>query len=149
MEGSMSNQETLPPVTISTGDYDRLAFVAAFGLNFQQDRPAAAMLADELIRARVVTPRAIPPSVVTMHSRIEFRSDVISDVQCATLVYPRETNGKPNRISVLSPEGAALIGLSEGQSITWRASKGWRSLTLLRVLYQPHGRFVEPWRELS
>ena len=68
----MIKQETLPPLTISTGDYDRLAFLASFGLNCQQDRPAAAMLADELIRATVVTPRAIPPSVATMHSRLEY-----------------------------------------------------------------------------
>ena len=36
------------------------------------------------------------------------------------------------------PVGAALIGLSEGQSIRWQTPKGgWRSLTLLRVIYQP------------
>jgi regulator of nucleoside diphosphate kinase len=145
----MIKQETLPPLTISTGDYDRLAFLASFGLNSRQDRPAAAMLADELIRATVLTPRAIPPSVATMHSRLEFRDDVTWDVRCATLVYPDEDDGAADCVSVLSPEGAALIGLSEGQSITWRTPKGWRSLTLLRVLYQPHGRFVEPWRELS
>jgi regulator of nucleoside diphosphate kinase len=145
----MIKQETLPPVTISTGDYDRLAFLASFGLNFQQDRPAAAMLADELIRATVVTPRGIPPSVATMHSRLEFRDDVTWDVRCATLVYPDEDDGAADCVSVLSPEGAALIGLGEGQSITWRTPKGWRSLTLLRVFHQPHGRFVEPWRELS
>jgi regulator of nucleoside diphosphate kinase len=145
----MIKQETLPPLTISTGDYDRLAFLASFGLNFQQDRPAAAMLANELIRATVVTPRAIPPSVATMHSRLEFRDDVTWNVRCVALVYPDEDDGEVDRVSVLSPEGAALIGLSEGQSITWRTPKGWRSLTLLRVLYQPHGRFVEPWRELS
>jgi regulator of nucleoside diphosphate kinase len=145
----MIKQEILPPVTISTGDYDRLAFLATFGLNFQQDRPAAAMLANELIRATVVTPRTIPPTVATMHSRLEFRDDVTWDVRCATLVYPDEDEGGADRVSVLSPEGAALIGLDEGQSITWRTPKGWRSLTLLRVLYQPHGRFVEPWRELS
>lgn len=145
----MIKQETLPPVTISTGDYDRLAFLASFGLNFQQDRPAATMLANELIRATVVTPRALPPSVATMHSRLEFRDDVTWDVRCVTLVYPDEDAGEADQVSVLSPEGAALIGLSKGRSITWRTSKGWRSLTLLRVLYQPHGRFVEPWRELS
>lgn len=144
----MIKQEILPPVTISTGDYDRLAFLATFGLNFQQDRPAAAMLANELIRATVVTPRTIPPTVATMHSRLEFRDDVTWDVRCATLVYPDENEGGADRVSVLSPEGAALIGLDEGQSITWRTPKGWRSLTLLRVLYQPHGCFVEPWREL-
>jgi regulator of nucleoside diphosphate kinase len=144
----MIKQEKLPPVTISVGDYDRLAFLASFGLSNRQDRPAATMLANELIRATVLTPRAIPPFVATMHSRLEFRDDVTWNVRCATLVYPDEDDGEDSSISVLSPEGAALIGLSEGQSITWQAPEGWRSLTLLRVLDQPHGRFVEPWREI-
>jgi regulator of nucleoside diphosphate kinase len=145
----MIEQEPLPHVTISTCDYDRLAFLASFGLTSPQDRPAAAMLANELIRATVVTPRAIPPSVATMHSRLEYRDDATWDVRCATLVFPDDDDGEADCVSVLSPEGAALIGLSAGQSITWRTPKGLRSLTLLRVLYQPHGRFVEPWRELS
>ena len=140
----MIKQETPPPLTISTGDYDRLAFLASFGLNFQQDRPAAAMLADELLRATVVTPCAMPPSVATMHSRLEFRDDVTWNVRCTTLVYPDEDYRAADHVSVLSPEGAALIGLSAGQSITWRTPTGWRSLTLLHVLHQPHGRFVEP-----
>ena len=145
----MIKQESLPPVTISVGDYDRLAFLASFGLSNRQDRPAAAMLANELIRATVLTPRAIPPFVATMHSRLEFRDDVTWNARCATLVYPDEDDGEAYCVSVLSPEGAALIGLGERQAITWRTAQGWRSLTLLRVLYQPHGRFVEPWRELS
>ncbi|RDI52262.1 regulator of nucleoside diphosphate kinase [Microvirga subterranea] len=145
----MIKQETLPPLTISTGDYDRLAFLASFGLSNQRDRPAAAMLANELIRAMVLTPRAIPPFVATMHSRLEFRDDVTWTVRRAMLVYPDEDSREADCVCVLSPEGAALIGLSEGQSITWRTPEGWRSLTLLRVLHQPHGRFVEPWRELS
>lgn len=64
----MIKQEALPPLTISTGDYDRLAFLASFGLTSPQDRPAAAMLANELIRATVLTPCAIPPFVATMHA---------------------------------------------------------------------------------
>jgi regulator of nucleoside diphosphate kinase len=32
VEDTMIKQESLPPVTISTGDYDRLAFLASFGL---------------------------------------------------------------------------------------------------------------------
>jgi regulator of nucleoside diphosphate kinase len=140
----MIKQETLPHLTISTGDFDRLAFLASFGLNFQQDRPAAAMLANELLRATVVTPCAIPPFVATMHSRLGFRDDATWDVRCVTLVYPEEDDGEVDRVSVLSLEGEAPIGLSEGQSITWRTPNGLRSLTLLRVLHQPHGRFVEP-----
>lgn len=145
----MIKQERLPPVTISSGDYDRLALVATLGVHSLRDRPAAAMLANELIRATVLTPRAIPSSVATMHSRLDFRDDVTWEVRCATLVYPEEDDGEPDLISVLTPVGAALIGLGEGQSITWRTPKGWRSLTLLRVLYQPYGQFVEPWREIS
>ena len=57
----MIKQETLPPLTISTGDYDRLTFLASFGLNSWQDRPAAAMLADELIRATVLMPGPFRP----------------------------------------------------------------------------------------
>jgi regulator of nucleoside diphosphate kinase len=148
-EDIMIKQECLPPVTISAGDYDRLAFLASFGLSSRRDRPAAEMLGTELIRATILTPRAIPPFVATMHSRLEFRDDVTWDVRCAMLVYPDEDDGQADCISVLSPEGAALIGLREDQSITWRTPQGWRSLTLLRVLHQPHGRFVEPWREIS
>lgn len=149
-ENIMIKQESLPPVMISAGDYDRLAWTATVGVNSPQDRPAAAMLANELMRATVLTSRTIPSSVATMYSRLEFRDDVTFAIRCATLVYPSEADGEDDRISVLTPVGAALIGLSEGQSITWQTPRGgWRSLTLLRVLYQPHGRFVEPWREIS
>lgn len=135
----MIRQENLPSVTISTGEFDRLAFLASFGLGSRRVRPAAAMLADEMIRATVVPPEAIPPSVATMHSRLEYRDDVTGGVRCATLVYPHEDNGQPELLSVLSPEGAALVGLNEGDSIMWRTPEDCRSLTLLRVLRQPHG----------
>ena len=72
----MIKQETLPPLTISTGDYDRLAFLASFGLNFQQDRPAAAMLANELIRATVVTP--------SRHSAIRGHDALAAGVSATT-----------------------------------------------------------------
>ena len=140
----MIRQENLPPVTISAVDYDRLAFLASFGLTSRQDRPAAAMLANELIRATVLAPRAIPPCVAAMHSQLEFRDGVTWNTRCATLVFPDEDDGAEERISVLSPEGAALIGLREGQSITWRMPEGWRSLTLLRVRGRPHGPLAEP-----
>ncbi|MEZ0170972.1 nucleoside diphosphate kinase regulator [Microvirga sp. TS319] len=143
----MMRQGKLSPVTIAAGDYERLTGLVTVGANDPGDRPAAAMLAGELMRATIVTDHAIPRTVATMHSRVEFRDDVTLDVCCATLVYPGEADEKPDRISVLSPIGAALIGLREGQSIAWRTPKGWRSLTLLQVFYQPYGQFVVPWRD--
>lgn len=50
------------------------------------------------------------------------------------LVYPDEADVLEVKISVLTPIGAALIGLSVGQSIEWQTpAGGWRSLTVLQV----------------
>jgi regulator of nucleoside diphosphate kinase len=55
-------------------------------------------------------------------------------VRRATLVYPDEADLDAGRISVMTPIGAALIGLSVSQSIEWQTlSGGWRSLTVLAV----------------
>jgi len=44
-------------------------------------------------------------------------------------------------VSVLTPVGAALIGLAEGASITWDTRTGeTRRLTVLRVEPAPAGR---------
>jgi regulator of nucleoside diphosphate kinase len=50
------------------------------------------------------------------------------------LVYPHEADVTAGKISVLTPIGAALIGLSVSQSIEWETNLGdRRSLTVLRV----------------
>ncbi|WP_046862158.1 nucleoside diphosphate kinase regulator [Microvirga massiliensis] len=134
----MSKPANFPPVTISTNDYDRLAWIATAGMMSRRAPPVAEMLADELVRATVVAANAVPPSVVTMHSRVEFRDETTGQTSRLTLVYPGEDDGDTGLISVLTPIGTALIGLSEGQSIRWRTATGeWKTLTVLRVLYQP------------
>jgi regulator of nucleoside diphosphate kinase len=51
-----------------------------------------------------------------------------------TLVYPTEADIAAGRISVLTPIGAALLGLAEGQSIDWTARDGRvRRLTIVEV----------------
>jgi regulator of nucleoside diphosphate kinase len=69
-----------------------------------------------------------------MGSQVEFRDDTTGQVRSVTLVYPHEADLAAGKISVLTPIGAALIGLSASQSIEWQApSGGWRSLTVLKV----------------
>ena len=51
-----------------------------------------------------------------------------------TLVYPGEADIEQGKISILTPIGAALIGLSKGQSIDWATRTGEiRRLTVLEV----------------
>jgi regulator of nucleoside diphosphate kinase len=50
------------------------------------------------------------------------------------LVYPAEADIEAGRISILTPIGAGLIGLREGQSILWPDREGReRRLTVVRV----------------
>jgi regulator of nucleoside diphosphate kinase len=51
-----------------------------------------------------------------------------------TLVFPAEADIAEGKISVLTPVGAALIGLTEGQSIMWTTRDGRdQELTILSV----------------
>ncbi len=61
--------------------------------------------------------------VVHMGSPVTFKSDD-GQVRTLTLVYPVDESLDQHRISVMTPVGAALIGLGVGQSISWPARDG-------------------------
>lgn len=91
-------------------------------------------LLDELARARIVDDDVAAPSLVTMGATARFRDDDTGRVTEATLVYPREAGSRDHVVSVLTPVGAALLGLSLGQSIEYETIDGRRKrLTVLAV----------------
>jgi regulator of nucleoside diphosphate kinase len=99
---------------------------------------AAAQLARELKRSIVMDDNQIPSDVATMGSRVEFRIEGTGLTQVATIVYPGDGHLYDDAISVLTPLGSALLGLSEGLSISYAGPDG-RSVevTILRILHQP------------
>ena len=69
-----------------------------------------------------------------MNSSVVFRDDASGQERAITLVYPEDADVDAGWISVLTPIGAALIGLSNGQTIEFQLPGGsWRSLTVLGV----------------
>lgn len=69
-----------------------------------------------------------------MGCQVEFRDDTTGKVQTVTLVYPGEADIAQGKISVLTPIGAALIGLRAGHSISWETRSGdIKRLTVLTV----------------
>jgi regulator of nucleoside diphosphate kinase len=69
-----------------------------------------------------------------MGCEVEFRDDTTGKVQTVTLVYPEDADISQGKISVLTPIGAALIGVRVGHSITWETRTGeMRRLTVLQV----------------
>jgi regulator of nucleoside diphosphate kinase len=135
-----SLQTPLPPITLNAADFERLqrlAHAAADRFPRTADFPAR-----EIARAKVVDDA--PPGVVTMGSEVEFRDDATGKVRRVTLAYPDAADIDAGRISVLTPIGAALIGLSAGQSIEWQTpAGGWRSLTVLGVAAPPAAAAAE------
>lgn len=58
-----------------------------------------------------------------MGSTLRYTSDLGENRQ-VTLVYPGEANIAEGKMSILTPIGTALLGLSAGQSIDWTARDG-------------------------
>lgn len=122
----------LPPITLTGNDFERLNRLAeAAATTFPR---TADFLAREIARATIASDDHALRGVVTMGATVEYRDDTTGQVRTIVLAYPDQADLGAGKISVLSPVGAALIGLSVGQSIEWQAPAGeWRSLTVLKV----------------
>lgn len=132
----MSFRGTPPPITVTRPDYERLSnLVDAAESTAPQ---IGSDLAAELDRARIVEAHEVAPDVVTMHASFVFKDSMSGEPRTATLVYPGEEDIDQGRISVLTPIGAALLGLSQGQSIEWETRAGMaRTLTVVKLVSQP------------
>jgi regulator of nucleoside diphosphate kinase len=122
----------LPPIAITRRDCERLERLA---MAAAEKFPATAeFIAREVERAHVIEDFERLPGLVAMGSDVEFRDDVSGQVRRARLIYPEDAGQDTATVSVLTPVGAALIGLSASQSIEFQTpSGGWRSLTVLAV----------------
>lgn len=120
-----------PAIIASDADYDRLTSLAA--AVHARSPEIAEELQGEMERAQVVAAGTVPADVVQMGSTVEFRWDGFRQRR-VTLVFPADADIAAGRVSILTPIGTALIGLSPGQSIRWTARDGREhELAVLRV----------------
>jgi regulator of nucleoside diphosphate kinase len=108
-------------IIVGNADYERLTDLATASLERLPE--VANELLSEMDRAKVVKDGSVPADVVRMGSTVTFKSDD-GHSRTLKLVYPVDESLDDHRISVMTPVGAALIGLSEGQSISWTARDG-------------------------
>ena len=106
-----------PPIILGQTDADR---IAALVRPLETTQPQLAdLLLGEIERADIRPDAAVPANTVTMDAFVEFLDEAHGATRTVQLVYPSQADIAANRISVLTPIGAGLIGLSEGQSIIW------------------------------
>ena len=125
-------QTKRPPVRLIDTEAERLTAIAlnASGSAMQ----AGELLIDEIGRASTFKADRIPSDVITMNSMIEFKDAASRTSRTVQLVYPGDADISAGRISILTPVGAGLIGLSAGDVILWPDRDGReRPLTILKV----------------
>ncbi len=94
-------------------------------------------LVAEINSGKQVAPQKIPPTVVTMHSRVLVRYLETGKTYEMELVYPEEANIKEHKISIFAPMATALLGYQEGDEVEWKLPSGITHLTIEKILYQP------------
>lgn len=93
-----------------------------------------APLARELARAKVVSDDELAPDVVRLGARVLYTDETERTRRLVCVVLPEEADRAQDRLSVLDPMGAALIGLSTGQEIEWDFPDGRHRLRVEGVL---------------
>jgi len=132
MSQTAINTSRLPRLVIGAQDHGRLMTMAN-GMTGPMAQ-VAEQLMTELERGRIVAQHKLPENVVRMGSKVSFTTTDGFN-RTFQLVYPGEADISAGKVSVLTPIGAALIGLSAGQSIPWTARDGrLLSLTVAEVV---------------
>jgi regulator of nucleoside diphosphate kinase len=121
-----------PAIYIEDAHYDRLHALAMAFLD-RMPEPAR-LLREEIERAEILEEARPATPVVTMGAEVTYRDETAKRRETVRLVYPNEADIAERKISVLTPVGAALIGMPEGGSIAWEGRGGEeRRITVLKV----------------
>src|SRR5690606_30423129 len=111
--GTNMNTKSPTELIISKLDYANLLAL----IEKTDNASAANALDEEISRANVVELKNLPVNTVTMNSLVTFSDVDSAEEKTVQLVYPQDADINQAKISVLSPVGSALIGLSLGGTI--------------------------------
>ena len=118
----MNPSKHRPPITLASSDYNRMMFTAMVWQ--AQDDGGADFLLQELRRAEICHPAGLPEDVVSINSRVIYRVDAEPKTRAHLLVHPADLIWPEAEISVTTPLGTALLGLSVGDGMIYRDADG-------------------------
>jgi len=90
-------------------------------------------LEEELRSARIMNSYKLPCDVVRIYSKVkiqELEDDKPFSIQ---IVRPGQGNPKENKVSILAPLAAALIGYKKGDTVKWEVPSGIKRFRILEV----------------
>lgn len=122
-----------PPVYVRRGDLAELWRIAARARNAS---PEAGLFLEEFERLRIA-PETDADAFVRLGSWVLYKDLRSSRQRRIRLVRPGRRNAEKNEVSLYSPIGGALIGLTTGAIFRWVAPDG--RLRAIQVLDVTHG----------
>lgn len=126
------------PIFVTTQDKQRLEdLVMEVQASDPRQHGDLKALTEELHRAVIVDPKDVFSDVITMNSRAEMRDFETDETVAFTLVFPSEANIDEEKISVLAPIGAGMLGYRVGDEFEWKVPDGLRRMKVTNVEYQP------------
>lgn len=111
-----------PAVFMTVADLERL--IDLLPESIPPTSPGAMLLAEEIGRAHVCQEDDMPARVVRLGSTVRYRDLVTGRERRIQLVMPADADIDRGRISILSPVGAAVIGMPEEQTLAWTEPSG-------------------------
>lgn len=121
-----------PKITLGEETLERLEALAEAAL--ARNPSLAERLLEEIDRARVVPQKRLPAKVVAIGNTVTYHDETTGQDHTVTLVFPDDADIDRQRISVMTPIGVALMGLTEGASFHWDTLDDHRRrLTVVRV----------------
>lgn len=106
-----------PPIHLLAAESD---LIASLALRAEHQHPVvAAMLLEEIERAELHDADEMPEGHIRLNSSVTFKDEGSGRMRAVKLVLPAHANIAEGRISIMTPMGAALYGLSEGACINW------------------------------
>lgn len=130
MNTILTNQS---PLHITPRDYAKLRLLLA-AARVLPGNPMLKKLGEELDRAIVIDPAAMPPGVVRLESEVEYEDLATGEIETYVLTLPERSDIEGRRLSVLAPVGTALIGCRVGETVNWVTPGGVRQLRIRSVL---------------
>jgi regulator of nucleoside diphosphate kinase len=126
----MNNQKN--HVILSEDDFRMLK---QFAETFSGSANANEMsLSYELNRAIVVENEDLPADSIRLNSHVKVRELTSNKEMEFAIVMPAYADFKQKKISVLTPMGAALIGLCKGETVEWKMPAGMKKFEVLDVI---------------
>ncbi len=123
------NTNAKNPVVITEEDYQLLKPYISDDIPQESEMT----LSGELKRAVIVSKDAFPKHTIRINSKVSVLDLDTNRVIEFTIVMPAHADMRDNKISILTPMAAAMIGFRKGEEVKWKVPAGLKRFRILDV----------------